>query len=153
MPESPAAYGDIKLQISRLMHAACCRDHAELAELLEIPLPSVSQALSRKRIPRTWESSMLLLGINPEYVLNGAMPKYLTPAAGILIANAADAPIADTLAGASVTTAACGISLSRPDKSETKPEALTLRRLLRCFSKEELQKELGRRSRETEQQK
>ena len=29
MPESPAAYGDIKLQISRLMHAACCRDHAE----------------------------------------------------------------------------------------------------------------------------
>lgn len=147
MTESTAAYGDISLQISRLMHAACCRSHAELAELLEIPYASISEALLRERIPRTWESPMLHLGINPEYVLNGTLPKYLRPYAAVCAAPvpataaAPAGPAPDT-----ILSGAPAPPTVSPDNGEPKPEALTLRHLLRCFSKEDLQRELGRRS-------
>ena len=65
---------------TRLFAATGCRTQAELAALLGITQPSVSEAKKRNTIPSRWLRKLERLhGINSEWILSGMGPQYILP--------------------------------------------------------------------------
>lgn len=64
----------------RIFEAAQCRTQVELAHLLGIRQSSISDAKRRNSVPAEWLVTLLRLrGVNPDWILNGVEPKYLSP--------------------------------------------------------------------------
>lgn len=86
MTEDALPYGDMPdtsfaSQYKRIFEAADCCTQAQLAAVLEVRRSSISDALRRKIVPRTWPEKLLQKkGVNPEWIRSGTGPKYLAPA-------------------------------------------------------------------------
>ncbi len=128
MTDIPPIYGEqteAAAQLARVFEAAGCRTQVELAAVLDISQPSISDAKRRGAIPSDWLVKLLQQrGVNPDWILDGIGPKFLAPS---------DNP-ADT---------------NYP--YETFPpvracDAEIVRKILRCFPARDLQNELCRRS-------
>ena len=111
-------------QLARVFEAAGCRTQLELAAVLEISQPSISDAKRRGAIPSDWLIKLLhLRGINPSWIKDGTGPRFLAPSD-----DAADA----------YSPCDCFPPVRTAN-------ATIVRRLLRCFPLRELEKELRRR--------
>ena len=69
--------------LSRVFDAAGCRTQIELANLLGIRQSSISDAKKRNSVPAEWLVTLLRLrGVNPEWILSGSGPKFLSTTTG-----------------------------------------------------------------------
>ena len=127
MTDIPPIYGEqteAAARLARVFEAAGCRTQVELAAVLDISQPSISDAKRRGAIPSDWLVKLLQLrGVNPDWIMDGVGPKFLAPS---------DNP-ADT---------------NYP--YETFPpvravDAEIVRKILRCFPARDLRNELCRR--------
>lgn len=67
--------------LSRVFESAGCRTQIELAKLLGIRQSSISDAKKRNSIPAEWLVTLLRLrNVNPEWILSGTGPKFLSRA-------------------------------------------------------------------------
>ena len=77
MTDAPAPYGslpqsDFESQYKRIIEAAGCRTHADLAAVLEVRRSSVSDAKRRKSIPSGWFLKLFeKRRISPEWLRTG----------------------------------------------------------------------------------
>jgi len=109
--------------LSRVFEAAGCRTQIELANLLGIRQSSISDAKKRNSIPAEWLVTLLRLrGVNPEWILSGDGPKFLSNAA------------------------ADNKNLTGPQEQNGLPATPPSLDVLRCFSSRDLADELLRRT-------
>ena len=110
--------------LSRVFEAAGCRTQIELANLLGIRQSSISDAKKRNSIPAEWLVTLLRLrGVNPEWILSGDGPKFLSNA----------------------TTDSKGLTGSQ-EQGSSLPATPPSLDVLRCFSSRDLADELLRRT-------
>ncbi len=111
-------------RLARVFEATGCRTQLELAEMLQLRQSSIADAKRRGKIPAEWLVAILSrFGVNPEWITTGAGPKYLVPS---------DKSTDLGRAGDSFPSARAG-------------NAETLGKVLRCFSIDDLLRELERR--------
>ena len=75
-----AAYGlpSFDEQMERLFHSTKARTQAELAAVLGITQPSLSDAKKRKAIPADWLVTLMqTMRVNPEWIITGMGEAYL----------------------------------------------------------------------------
>ena len=91
MPENhapciPPAVQEPLTPLDRVFAAADCQTQVALGKLLGIQQSSISDAKRRGVVPAEWLIKLLRLkGINPEWIISGADPKYLGPATGVAL--------------------------------------------------------------------
>ena len=134
MTKSPSSYGNRQsavVQFSRVFEAAGCTTQNELAKVLQIRQSSISDAKKRGSVPADWLVKLLRLrGINPDWILLGTEPKFLTPGAD----SKDEYFIYET------------VPPVRPG------DALIVRKMLRCFPVRALISELRRRKHAREEE-
>lgn len=71
---------DAEARLVRIFEVAGCQTQLELAAILNIRQSSISDAKRRGAIPSDWLIKLFQLrGVNPDWIMKGSGPKFLTP--------------------------------------------------------------------------
>ena len=134
MPKSSPLYeessqSEAEARLARVFEAAGCQTQLQLAVILNIRQSSISDAKRRGAIPSDWLIKLFQLrGVNPDWVMNGSGPKFLSPS----LDPADDNHLYESFPPVRAI------------------DATIVRNILRCFPARDLQSELQRRREKAE---